>query len=157
MHIDYEKAYGILTLRLFDENGNLKQEVEAKNKIVDAGLAFIASRMKDATATAMTHMGVGTTNTAAAAGQTDLVAIAGSRVLLDSTTLVTTTGTNDSIQYVCTFGAGISTGSLVEAGIFNNGTNGAGTMLCRTVFGVITKAAGDSLVVTWKIVMTSAT
>ena len=67
---------------------------------------------------------------------------------------VTTTVTNDAVQYVATFAANVATGPLNEAGIFNATT--AGTMLCRTVFGggssgVINKGANDTLTITWKI------
>ena len=145
---DSIKTKGTLTLVLTDQNGNVKQQDE-HNLVVSAGLAYIASRMRDATATVMTHMGVGTGTTAAAAAQTALVTALGSRVALDSTTLVTTTVTNDAVQYVATFGAGVATGAITEAGIFNALTGG--TMLCRTVFSVINKDALDTLVITWKV------
>ena len=145
---DSIKTKGTLQLTLIDENGNIKQQDE-RNLVVSAGLAYIASRMKDATATAMSHIGVGSGTVAAAAGDTALGTALGSRVALDSTTIVTTNVTNDSVQYVATFGAGIATGAITEAGIFNAIT--AGTMLCRTVFPVINKGALDTLVITWKV------
>jgi hypothetical protein len=145
---DSIKAKGTLQLTLIDENGQIKQQDE-HNLVVNTGLAYIASRMKDTAATAMTHMAVGTGTTAAAAADAALGTALGARVGLDSTTLVTTTATNDSVQYVATFGAGASTGAITEAGIFNALT--AGTMLCRTVFAVINKGALDTLVITWKV------
>ena len=149
MYIDNVKLKGSLELVLRDQFGNIKEKRLERNLVVTAGLAYIVSRMKDATATAMSHMAVGTNNTAAAAGNTTLNTET-ARVALDSTTLVTTTVTNDSIQYVATFGAGTGTGALVEAGILNAAS--AGTLLCRTVFSVINKGALDSLTVTWKVV-----
>jgi hypothetical protein len=90
-------------------------------------------------------MEVGTASTAASLAQTTLVAaVAGSRTALTSTTVTTS-----SIAYACTFGAGVGTGALVEAGIFNAAS--AGTMLCRTVFSAINKAAADSLLITWTV------
>jgi hypothetical protein len=145
---DSIKAKGTLTLVLTDENGNVKQQDET-NLVVNAGLAYIASRMVGTAATVMTHMGVGTGTTAAAAANTALVTPLGARIVLDSTTLITVTATNDSVQYVATFGAGVSTGAITEAGIFSALT--AGTMLCRTVFPVINKEALDTLVITWRV------
>jgi siroheme synthase len=145
---DSIKAKGTLQLTLIDENGNIKQQDE-HNLVVNTGLAYIASRIKDATATTMTHMAVGTGSTAAAAADTALGTPLGARVGLDSTTLVTTNATNDSVQYVATFAAGVSTGAITEAGIFNALTSG--TMLCRTVFAVINKGSLDTLVITWKV------
>jgi hypothetical protein len=147
--LDSIKARGTVNAVLKDELGNVKLDINFENLVVTTGLAYITSRMKDATATAMTHMAVGSSSTAAATGQTALQAELSGRAALTSTTVVTTTTTSDSIQYVATFGAGVGTGSVVEAGVFNAAS--AGTMLCRTVFGVITKNAGDSLTFTWKI------
>jgi hypothetical protein len=145
MFNDAIKMTGNLRLVLTDENGNIKQEEEVKNLVVTAGKGFIASRMKDATATAMTHMEVGTSSTAAAVGDTALVAaVASSRVTLTSTTVTT-----NSVAYVASFPAGTGTGALTEAGLFN--ASSAGTMLCRTVFSVINKGAADTLGITWTV------
>lgn len=136
---------GKVKLELTDSEGRVKQ-TEVSNLVVTAGKGYIASRMKDATATAMSHMAVGTNATAAAAGDTALGAeVASSRTALTSTTVSTNT-----VQYVATFGAGVGTGALTEAGIFNASPSG-GTMLARTVFSTINKAAGDSLTITWTI------
>lgn len=147
MLVDKIKARGVVSFVLADENGNVKEQQD-HNLVVDAGLAYIASRMKDATATAMSHMAVGTGTTAAADAQTALVTES-ARVALTSTTIVTTTVANDSIQYVATFGPGVGTAALTEAGLFNAAS--AGTMLARTVFPVINKGALDTLTITWKV------
>jgi hypothetical protein len=93
----------------------------------------------------MSHMEVGTNSTAAAAGDTTLgAAVAGSRTALTSFTASGAVSTA-----VCTFGAGVGTGALTEAGIFN--ASSGGTMLCRTVFSVVNKGAADSMTITWTI------
>lgn len=136
---------GRLNIVLTDAFGEVKEQREVDNLVVTVGKNYIASRMKDATATAMSHMAVGTTSTAAAVGDTTLGAeIASSRTALTSTTVTT-----NSVAYVCTFGAGVGTGAVVEAGIFNAAS--AGTMLCRTVFSVINKGASDTLTITWTV------
>jgi hypothetical protein len=145
---DSIKAKGTLQLVLTDEHGNIKQQDE-HNLVVNAGLAYIASRMLDASAAVMTHMGIGTGTALATAADTALGTQLSTRVGLDSTTIVTTVATGDSVQYVATFGAGQSTGAVTEAGIFNAATTG--TMLCRTVFDVINKGELDTLVITWKV------
>ena len=81
--------------------------------------------------------------TPAATSQTALGTELG-RVALDSTTRATNT-----ITYVATFPAGTGTGAITEAGILNAGATG--NMLCRTVFGVVTKASGDTVVITWNV------
>lgn len=126
------------------EDGSVKEEREIDNLVVTAGLTFIASRMAGTASAVMSHMAVGSGSTAAAAGQTDLVTLIGSRVALTSTT----PGASN-IVYVASFGAGVSTGAIQEAGIFNAAT--AGTMLCRTTFAVINKGANDTMTVTWTV------
>jgi hypothetical protein len=141
------KATGQVSFVLTDENGNIKQQ-DSKNLVVDPGLAFIASRMIGTTAAVMSHMAIGTGTTAAADAQTALVTES-ARVALTSSTVVTTTVANDSVQYVATFGPGVGTAAITEAGIFNAAS--AGTMLARTVFAVINKGALDTLTLTWKV------
>lgn len=140
---DSSKVTGSVNVVVRGEDGAVKQEFTVPNLVVDSGLAFIASRMKDTTDTAMSHMAVGTDNTAADAGDTTLgTEIA--RVALTSTTV-----TDNAVAYVASYPAGTGTGALTEAGIFNDVT--AGTMLCRTVFAVINKGAADSMTVTWTV------
>lgn len=135
---------GRLKIHVFDaETLETKDYFEVDNLVVNAGLDYIASRMKDATATAMSHMAVGSDNTAASAGQTALGSELG-RVALTSTTI-----TANVVEYIATFGAGTATGAIVEAGIFNDGV--AGTMLCRTVFSVVNKGAADAMTITWEV------
>ena len=122
-------------------NGEVVQEIP--NLVVTTGKGYVASRIKDATATAMSHMAVGTGNTAAAAGDTALGTEA-ARVALTSTTVSTNT-----VTYVATFPAGTGTASLTESGILN-GSSG-GTLLCRTVFATVTKGSSDVMSITWVI------
>jgi hypothetical protein len=144
INTDELKVTGSVNVVIHDESGKQKENFTIPNLVVNTGLAFIASRMKDTTETAMTHMAVGTDTTATAAGNTALGTQLGSRVSLTSTTV-----TNNQIAYVATFGAGVGTGALTEAGIFNASTSG--TMLCRTVFAVINKGANDTMTITWTI------
>ena len=149
--LDIPTMLGQLHIELRGPDGQLKDERKVHNMVVNAGKAFIAQSMLKTTVNtpaAMTHFGVGTSSTAAAAAQTALVTEIGTRAAVTPTN-VTVTVTNDSAQYVATFAAGNGTGALTEAGIFNAGA--AGTMLARTVFAVINKGADDSLTITWKI------
>lgn len=141
-------AKGLVTFTLTNENGDVTH-TQVENLIVDTGLAYIASRMIDTGSAVVSHMSVGTSSTAAADAQTALVTPLTPRVALTSTTNVTTTVTNDSVQYVAAFGPAVCTGAITEAGLFNALT--AGTMIARTVFAVINKGAADTLTITWKI------
>jgi hypothetical protein len=142
------KLRGDVALVLRDKHGNVKDERNIKNLIVDTGLNFICDRMKN-DETAMTHMALGSGSTAAAAGDTSLGSQLGSREALDSDTVSANT-----ITYTSSFEAADATGSVTEAGIFNAASGG--TMLCRTVFAVVNKGADDSLSVTWTITLTAS-
>jgi len=142
------KAAGKLNVVLKDIDGNIKQAFEVPNLVVTTGLAFIASRMKDTTDTAMSHMAIGTGTTAAAAGNTALVTEV-ARVALTSTTV-----TANATAYVASFGAGVGTGAITEAGILN--AESVGTLLCRTVFDVVNKGANDTLQITWTITLSAS-
>jgi hypothetical protein len=145
---DSLKLTGAVSLVLRDKDGNVKQTKEAKNLIVDTGLNFICDRMKD-DETAMTHMALGSSTTAAAAGDTALGTQLGSRVSLTSSTV-----TDNQIVFVCSFPAGSGTGAVTEAGIFNAAS--AGTMLCRVVFSTVNKSADDTLQITWTISLSAS-
>jgi hypothetical protein len=146
---DSLKLKGRVGIVLKDKDGKVKETREIDNLVVDTGLAFIASRMKDATATAMTHMALGSGSTAAAANNTALGSQLGSREALDSTTV-----TSNAVAYVASFEAGDATGAVTEAGLFN--ASSGGTMLCRTVFSVVNKLADDSMTVTWTVTISAS-
>jgi hypothetical protein len=116
---------------------------EVPNLVVTDGKEYVASRMKDTTADAMSHMAIGTGSTAASASNAALGAEAG-RVSLASTTV-----TANEVEYVATFAAGTGTGAITEAGILNAAS--AGDLLCRTVFSVVNKGASDSMTITWTV------
>lgn len=132
------KLKGKLSIALNDE---VVQEVD--NLVVTAGKGYVASRMKDATATAMSHMAIGSGTTNPAASDTALETELG-RVALTSTTV-----SSAVVTYVATFAAGTGTGAVTEAGILN--ASSSGTLLCRTEFSVVNKGSSDSMTITWTV------
>ena len=132
------KLTGKLTIAI---NGETVKEVP--NLVVTAGKGYVASRMKDTSATAMSHMAIGSGTTAAGASQTALVSE------LARTGLTSTTVSGADIVYVDTFAAGTGTGAVTEAAILN--ASSGGTMLCRTVFSVVNKGANDAMTITWTV------
>lgn len=139
---------GKLRVAVHGPDGSLKDEFTTDNLVVNAGLNFIAARMVDAAIPSqMSHMDIGSNSAAPAAGDTTLGTslLGGTRVALTSST-----PSSNTVEYEATFGAGIGTGGVEEAGIFNEGTT-SGTMLCRTTFSVVNKGAADSMTITWTI------
>jgi len=137
------KITGAVEIKLFDKDGNIKDQRNIKNLVVATGKAFIASRMIGIADDVMSHMAIGSDNTAADIADTALGSELG-RVALASSTSSGAVVTNTA-----TFGAGVGTGAVVEAGTFNAGS--AGTMLCRSVFPVVNKGADDGMSITWTI------
>lgn len=139
------KLKGHFKVRLFDENGFLREVREVKNTVVTAGKNFLAAWLIAATQSTsfMSYQGLGTGTTAAQASDVDLETPLATRVqgALTSTTNVW--------KNEATFGAGVNTGAVTEAGLFSLAA--AGTMLARQVFPVVNKQAGDTLVITWEI------
>ena len=116
---------------------------EVPNLVVTDGKEFVASRMKDTTKAAMSHMAIGTGSTAAAAGDSAL----GSQA--DRNALTSTTVSGTAVTYLASFGAGEGTGAITEAGLFN--ASSSGDMLCRTVFAVVNKGQNDAMSITWTV------
>ena len=135
---------GWVTITKTNEAGQVTDQFEVPNLVVTTGKIYIAGKMIATNAdvpVAMTHMGIGTGTASPLAEDTTLGTKTG-RVLLSGNLQE-----NNSITYTATFPAGTGTGAITEAGIFNAASSG--TMLCRTTFPVVNKAAGDSIAITW--------
>lgn len=141
------KSSGVVTSTLIGPDGKIKQQT-VSNLVMNGGLALFASRLKDATANPVSHVALGSGNTAAVASQTALVTEL-ARVAADSVVIATKNVTGDSVLVTATFGAGSAISNICEAGLFNAASGG--TMIARTVSAVNNKAAGDIFVVSWKI------
>ena len=143
MFTDSVKVKGALQIDVFDESGKQKEQKKIDNLVVATGKQVIAARLLGNTLPVFSHMAVGSSNTAATSSQTSLGAEL-SRVGFDSTSR-----SSNALTFVATFPAGSGTGTLTEAGIFNDGTSG--NMLCRTNFNAVNKASGDTIVITWNV------
>lgn len=137
------KATGSLRVVLTAADGTVKDDRNFTNLVVTVGKNFVASRMVGVASNVMSHMAIGSNSTAPDIIDTALGAELG-RVALS-----TGTATTNVVTYTATFPAGTGTGAVVEAGIFN--ASSGGTMLCRTVFAIVNKAANDTLSVTWTV------
>ena len=135
VRIELRKPHGVTEVYEFD------------NLVVTPGKAFVASRMVGDAAPVMSHMAIGTDNTAPAVGQTALVAEV-ARVAQSPEG----SAAGPVVTYLATFGANVGTGAIVEAGVFNDGL--AGDMLSRVVFPVVNKQAADGMSITWTITVT---
>ena len=141
------KAQGQLEIVLRDSKNNIKSTLNVPNLVVTVGKSYIASRISSNTANVMSHMEIGTNATVPDATNTTLgFPVANSRTALN---ISGGTVTSTQVVYTAVFGAGVGTGPLTEAGIFNAAS--VGLMLCRTTFPLVNKDVSDSLTISWKL------
>ncbi len=133
---------GHLQLVLYDQFGGVKDVLEVDNLITNAGFDAICKQISGTPGANFTWITIGSGTTSAAVTDTAL----GSEIARGSGTYSHTTGTKTfTVTYM--FGAGVGTGAVTEAGVFNASTGG--TLLCRQTFAVINKGASDTLQITW--------
>ena len=136
---------GNVHIKLFDENGNLKDERKVHNTVTTAGKYGIADQL-----TASPNM---TPNSGAKPGwiaigtSTPASTLLGSE--LDRNALTSKTDANGVVTMVGDWVAGDGTGAITEAGIFDVLTANTVNMWCSASFSVINKAAGDTLSISW--------
>jgi hypothetical protein len=149
---------GFFTVELIHaRTGLVARRLEFPNMVVDAGLDYLAAGRLDT----IGYVGVGTSNVAPAANQTDLLA---PLVRTNSTTGVPTseeTGlSGDNLyvfrRYTRQFSTAQANGNLAEVGAFQLGSGG--TMLARNLFQdvggnptIVTKTSEYELRVTYEI------
>lgn len=155
------RGYGIV--ERFNEAGERTLLVPFANIITDTGDLYYAGKAiaaippaSPSAPTALTGMQIGSGTTAVAkagAGGAMVTLLAGQA--FDATFPSTSNlgaGLGVNSVYKTTYAAGTGTGTVQEATI-TNGTIGtastAGNTISRVLTGAITKAAGDSLAITW--------
>ena len=119
---------------------------QCDNLVVTAGKNWVAGRFKDGSIPdEMSHMAIGSADTAAAAGNTALAPE------LNRIALTTDGGTvsTNTVQYDASWTSAAAAYAIKEAGIFNAATGG--TMLARTTFAVINKGTDDTVSISWTI------
>jgi len=130
---------------LFDVNGNLKDTREIHNVDTTLCHAMVANNVSGSPSVpAPGWMELGT-----GSGQADSDTILDAYISGSRTALTSSIASAAVLTMICTFGAGVGTGAVTEAGIFNVVTENTTQLMTYSSFSVINKAAGDSLVVTW--------
>lgn len=133
---------GDVSIVLYNKDGTVKDSRTIHNLVVSVGKEFIAARMVG-TPAIMSHMAIGAGGTAAAAGNTALGTELGRSILQSGAAVAA------KVTYTASFAAGVGTGAVVEAGLFN--ASSSGTMMCRTVFAVVNKGVDDAMSITWEV------
>lgn len=141
--LEQTNTTGTVELVLVSKDGEAKRSY-FKNLVVNTGKNLLAARFLGETVDTITHIAVGTGSEQTNALSTALT-LELARVEFESVSRNT-----NVISYNYTLGAGVGTGLLREAGMFNAASGGE--MFCRTVFPtVVEKGPLDILYVTWNI------
>jgi len=150
---------GALSIRVKRANGEwIDYGVVSYRVITNAGVTFLRDDFNNGAAeiSNMNYHGLGTGNTAEAAGDTALVTESTTALNPDSTRATGTRSTPASNQFqsvgTLTFDAGAS---IVEHGLFSQAATGGGTLWDRSIFSVITMGSGDSLQSTYVLTLTA--
>ena len=145
------KITGSVQVTLTGPDGKVKAAHTNPNLVVTVGKDFLAAWLTEDTQSTkfMNYVALGTSNTAASAGQTALVAelSGGGYSRVDGSL---TSAANVWVN-TATFNPGNGTGTLQEVGLFSASTSG--TMFARQVFGPYGKAAGDTLSIVWSLTL----
>lgn len=140
-HADLIAVRGLVRVDLWDERGELKAFREVENLITTVGRNQIVDQLlASPTLGKPTHMGVGTSGTAATVGDTTITSE--TRVAL-----TTKTRSTNVLTLVGDWAAGSATQSNQEAGVWDAST--AGNLLARATYSAINKGANDTLKITW--------
>lgn len=129
--------------------GKPYEVIEFENAITNAGGALVADLLMGAGGTvynnANSYLGVGDSTTAFSASHTDLQASTNKlRKAMDSTF---PSRSGQVVTFKSTFGSSDANFAWEEAAVFN--ASSSGTMLCRKVQAMGTKASGTSWVLTY--------
>ena len=132
MDHDCHALTGRVTVRLLNKEGQPVAEIVRNNTIVDAGRALIGQRLVgNPSAGPISHLAVGSNNTAATATDTALVAEIATiaRAAIAVQPLPNGIGLRVGAQLTSATSQSIS-----EAGLFNAAAHGAGVMYNRVTF-----------------------
>ncbi|MEM6263407.1 MAG: hypothetical protein AAGI38_12920 [Bacteroidota bacterium] len=143
---------GHIFLQLHDQKDDLAREVRAKNSIVQSGRDLVAKLFINETITPVSHLAIGTGNTAVAPGDTALGTELFRKAInpVDPTIdLTVTTDNKIRVRLTAELDFNEGNGNLTEAGLFNDAT--AGVMYNRVVFPSVQKTTDFRLTFVWEI------
>jgi hypothetical protein len=129
-------------IQLFDSSGNLKTTRRLHNAKTNNALYGLLDQLLDTpTLAKVKYMALGETTPSATSLGSE---ISGSRTEIIKTRIL------NVITITCAFAAGVGTGNITEAALFDTLAESANNMWCSaTGFTMIPKLAADTLTATW--------
>ena len=151
---DTMKLRGLVTLEVTDKKGKSKEKKQIKNTICNLGIKAIVGLAGNVDSqTAFTYLAAGIGTTSANATDTALeseIVDSGLARASATTTSETTTVTDDTLQLVKAWTVS-GTKAVTEIGILN--ASSSGVLLGHQVFSVLNVVSGDTLMVTYQVVL----
>lgn len=160
------KLSGVVRYKLYDENGNLKQEGKGCNIVTTQGDNYFVDQLSDAGGDAVDLIALGTGSDNVSKADTWVsgpFSANGSAVgTAGGVSAATNSGTPANLQYVGTFNPGYATQDGISRAILTNlnpsadgnGTPNGTTSFCvahGTIDPAVNKGSADTLVITWDI------
>ena len=135
-------SYNVL-VELMNPNGDIIDRRESHNVLCQAGKNKVLAVAGGESVAVFTYTAIGSGTTAPLASDVSL------QYEIARVTAILSNPLASSLQSVATYGPGVGTGSVTEAGLFDASVGG--NILAHDGFGVITKGANDTLTITWTI------
>ena len=136
-------------IELRDEFGNLKETREFHNTTCNAGQYGVVDQIAGVPALAKVNWCAIGTGSPTGITVTDKLGAEVGRVAFTSAVR-----TNNAVLAISSFGAGVGTGALTEAGLFGAVTANTVPMWFSATFAVMNKGANDTITVNWTITLT---
>jgi hypothetical protein len=145
---DSLKITGTVTLKLFDKDGNLKQEGVVNNLVTTAGKNLLARKVIS-DSEVISSIGIGSGLTAPAINDTTLTTQLANVALLYQ--MVDTVETN-AIVFLTTFEENVGTGTINEVGLFSDSS--PQKLVCHALVSpAFVKENTDYVNVSWKLTL----
>lgn len=148
---DVIKMRGCLEIVLGDMNGNELERRKVNNVIVTAGRRWVLKQLSSAdmvTSQSIGYMGIGTTTTAPATGDSAL----GGETTRNAIVSFTTTNLSSnppSWRAECSFASNEGNTTLAEVALLNS--SAGGTMLGRATFATLNKTTSNTLSISYTV------
>lgn len=162
---------GVVRYKLFDENGNLKQEGQGSNIVTYQGATYFVEQLTSGATDKVKLIALGTGSDAVGTADTWVSGPFSDNGSADAgkgtVEAVVNAGTPNNIQYIGTFEPGYATENGITRAILTNldpsndgkGTPNGSTTFCvahGTVAPTVNKGSNDTLVITWDIALSGS-
>jgi len=143
--IENMKIKGTVRIQRWNKNGDLTLDTTFENLVVTSGLQWIIGRLNSPVPPVMNYIAVGTGTALPTLSDTTLE----TEVARQAVSVAGGSVSGQTIVYSTSYGPGVATATLTEAGIFQEATGSS--MLSRVTYPAINKGVDDTVSILWTI------